>query len=576
MTATITRAKRKTPPNGQAVSPPAAVTDGPKIEMVRPDRLTPHPDNPRKHFDKEKLKALAGSMRTVGLLTPILVRPIGRKGELQILGGERRWRAAKLAELPAVPVQIKEGLSDAEALVLVACDNENREELLPLERARSVVAMARPANEGGGGLTLAEAAGKLGKSESWAKNLARLVKLPKWWQQKIDAGILPERLARYLLPCAELKGVMGELQALWEGRNFDGEEELPWGFKSEEEIRRSINIAVDEQTAPMDGSWCPRTWEVDGRDLHSWQIPTVKLPLFAPTDEQREKLAIVKIGDEERATNIEYWLELAREEYDKRVRAKLKREETQRSGGATKNGKHSSPAEQKADEKRKAAEAAQRLAQNMHAWLYRWARHVIATQVQPGDWQATKLVLCVLPDFGGHRWHNGDGSTAASIVQGDEPERSPVGTVLMRLANEDEVDTAVAAIARTVLDDLRNGYSVGEPCRLDDKLVATLVADYGIDLADAWMRCQKLPIGSKGHNFLVDFYAMHGKPQLEQLAAELGVHIYRAKTKASIVGKLSDRSMGQATLPMPKSLIKLVARMAGPAKPTTKKTRRAK
>jgi len=134
--------------------------------------IEPNKEQARKQFDEEALSELADSISQHGVLQPLLVRPI-IGGGYQLIAGERRWRASRIAGLTQVPVIIKE-LSDTEAAVISLIENLQREDLNPVEEALGFASLMDDFN-----LTQEEAAQKVGKSRPAVANALRLLKLPE-------------------------------------------------------------------------------------------------------------------------------------------------------------------------------------------------------------------------------------------------------------------------------------------------------------------------------------------------------------------------------------------------------------
>ena len=156
-------------------------------------RLEPNPDQPRRDFDEVALAELADSIAQHGLIEPIVVRPISN-GYYQIIAGERRWRACRMAGLSEVPVNIIEA-DDKQAAQLALIENLQREDLNPLEEAGGFEALI-----GTYGLTQEEAARSVGKSRPAVANALRLLKLPRSIQSLVADGSLSAGHARALLP----------------------------------------------------------------------------------------------------------------------------------------------------------------------------------------------------------------------------------------------------------------------------------------------------------------------------------------------------------------------------------------
>lgn len=147
---------------------------------------------PRSYMDAEALAALATSIRSQGVVQPIVVRGVGG-GRYEIIAGERRWRAAQMAGLPAIPAIVRE-CSDEEALALGLIENIQREALNPLEEAQ---ALQRLLNEFA--LTHEDLAEKLGRSRAAISNQLRLLRLPEAVHRHLESGALSAGHARALL-----------------------------------------------------------------------------------------------------------------------------------------------------------------------------------------------------------------------------------------------------------------------------------------------------------------------------------------------------------------------------------------
>ena len=157
------------------------------------EQISPGPYQPRRQFDQEALAALADSIRERGVLQPILLRRDPEGEGFQIVAGERRWRAAQLAQLHEVPALIRE-LADDEALEIALIENIQRSDLTPLEEAE---AFRRLVDEHGH--TQEAVAQAVGKSRSHVANTMRLLALPDSVKQQLDAGNLSAGHARALL-----------------------------------------------------------------------------------------------------------------------------------------------------------------------------------------------------------------------------------------------------------------------------------------------------------------------------------------------------------------------------------------
>ena len=171
-----------------AVSAP----EGPELREVAVDLIAPNPNQPRKHFDEEALQALAESLRERGVLQPVLVRPV-LGGTYELVAGERRWRAAKLAGLERLPALVQER-DDAASLEAAIIENMAREDLNPIEEARAVAALVEEL-----GLTREDVGRRVGRSRVAVSNLLRLLDLPEEAIALIESGALTEGHGRALL-----------------------------------------------------------------------------------------------------------------------------------------------------------------------------------------------------------------------------------------------------------------------------------------------------------------------------------------------------------------------------------------
>jgi ParB family chromosome partitioning protein len=158
------------------------------------DSIVPHPSQPRQHFDEAKLGELVQTIKEKGVLTPVIVRSYG--STYQLVSGERRWRAAKLAGLKEIPAILRE-VSDREALELSLIENIQREDLTPLEEARAYQALMSLY-----GVTQEELARRLGKDRSTIANSLRLLKLPPEAQSALERGEITAGHARCILSVA--------------------------------------------------------------------------------------------------------------------------------------------------------------------------------------------------------------------------------------------------------------------------------------------------------------------------------------------------------------------------------------
>ncbi len=156
------------------------------------NEVEPNRDQPRKIFNEKALEELAKSIEQNGIIQPILVRPMA-DGSYQLIAGERRWRAARMAGLTEVPVTIRE-MSDEEASIFALIENLQREDLNPVEEAEGIKSLIETY-----GFTQEEAADKVGKSRTALTNTLRLLKLPSPVLSLLGEGKITAGHARALL-----------------------------------------------------------------------------------------------------------------------------------------------------------------------------------------------------------------------------------------------------------------------------------------------------------------------------------------------------------------------------------------
>ncbi len=163
------------------------------VTMMRLSEIEPNPDQPRRDFDPETLSQLAESIATHGLIQPIIVRSTGSGEFYEIIAGERRWRASKMAGLTEVPVIIME-LDDQKAAQVAIIENVQREDLNAIEEAAAYRSLIEDY-----GMTQEELSRQIGKSRPAVANILRLLELPDEVMALVKEGALSAGHARTLL-----------------------------------------------------------------------------------------------------------------------------------------------------------------------------------------------------------------------------------------------------------------------------------------------------------------------------------------------------------------------------------------
>jgi ParB family chromosome partitioning protein len=199
------------------------------VSSVPLEALAPNPKQPRKYFAPDTLEELAASIRSQGIVQPLLVRPTDEDGRYEIVAGERRWRAAKLAGLQEIPVLVRQ-LSDMEVMAAALIENLQREDLNPLEEARAMATLRTQF-----GLSQDELATTLGKSRPAIANALRLLNLNFEAQDALEKGHISAGHARAVLSLGSL----------------DAQSEL---------VRRCIQVALSVR----DAEYAADRWKEEG------------------------------------------------------------------------------------------------------------------------------------------------------------------------------------------------------------------------------------------------------------------------------------------------------------------------
>jgi ParB family chromosome partitioning protein len=206
-------------------SPARAGMDGGGVSSVELDQIVPSPLQPRRHFDSARLQELAQAIRSQGIIEPLVVRPAppaeGGGAGYELVAGERRWRAARIAGLSVVPIVVRE-LDDHAALEMSLVENLMREDLNPVDEAHGFERLARSF-----GMSHDQVAARIGKSRPYVSNAIRLLDLPPAVLEMIERGELSAGQARPLLAIASAEAQTVAARRIVEGRiSARGAEEL--------------------------------------------------------------------------------------------------------------------------------------------------------------------------------------------------------------------------------------------------------------------------------------------------------------------------------------------------------------
>jgi ParB family chromosome partitioning protein len=169
------------------------ILNGLKITSIPLDSLVPSQVQPREQFDDDKINELAASINQYGILQPILVRKTASSGQLEIIAGERRWRAARLVRLKKIPCIIT-NLMNEEAFAVALVENIQREDLNPIEEAHAYQRLIQALN-----IHQDQVALRVGKDRATIANTLRLLRLPKNIQDMVSGSEISMGHARALL-----------------------------------------------------------------------------------------------------------------------------------------------------------------------------------------------------------------------------------------------------------------------------------------------------------------------------------------------------------------------------------------
>lgn len=223
---------------GALLSSDRTVDLGAEPSEVDLDSIVPGPMQPRTHFDEAALEGLAESIKTHGIVQPLLVRR--RDGHYELIAGERRWRAARLAGISRVPVIVKE-VPDDSLLEIALIENIQRENLNPIEEAHAYKKLIETV-----GLTQESLASRVGRDRTYITNYLRLLRLPDDVQQLVKEGRLSTGHARTLLSLSDMD-LQRRIarQIIDSGLSVRATEQLVQKASEEKPARRSAPQSVD-------------------------------------------------------------------------------------------------------------------------------------------------------------------------------------------------------------------------------------------------------------------------------------------------------------------------------------------
>lgn len=248
------------------------------VFLIEVDKIRPNPHQPRRNFDEESLRELANSIREFGVLQPIVVTKleedteIGTQVSYQLIAGERRWHASKIAGLERVPAIIRSIDLDKERLEIAIIENVQRADLNPVETARAYAKLQDQFR-----LTQREIAARIGKSRETVANTIRLLSLPATMQDALGRGQMSESQARLLLMVSD----MAQQQTLFEDilRNSVSVRELKSKIRN---LKGDTDKSEEPVSAPGAPSSDPEVVMVE-KELEEFLGSRVKVEKSGPT-----------------------------------------------------------------------------------------------------------------------------------------------------------------------------------------------------------------------------------------------------------------------------------------------------
>jgi ParB family transcriptional regulator, chromosome partitioning protein len=234
---------------GLAAILPESGAGGPELLELPVGMIEPNPDQPRTNFEKGALDALAGSIKSAGVLQPLIVRPVDG-GRYELVAGERRWRAAQKAGLERVPAVVRVSPED-ERLQAALIENMVREDLNPVDEARACAALVDDL-----GISKEELAKRVGRSRSAISNLIRLLELPDSALSLLEGGELTEGHGRALLQVSDqtARGNLAKKAAAegWSVRETEDRTRVDGKGSKRKSAPKGGRISAEERAAMLD------------------------------------------------------------------------------------------------------------------------------------------------------------------------------------------------------------------------------------------------------------------------------------------------------------------------------------
>jgi ParB family chromosome partitioning protein len=487
------------------------------------DAIVVNPRNPRKHFDQAELDRLAASIKNTGLVQPPRVRPVNDGYEL--VAGERRWRAAKLAGLEEIPV-ISRAMTDSEAFEATLVENLERRDLNAIEEAQGLERALLSKNDGGLGLSQAQLAARFNRDPSWVSNRLRLLELPKAFQGWIVSQEMPATHGRVVLKWKDHADVLAAIA-----------KKVPVWLKRDGTLGTVAQFeeATDELVGELGEELEGYEQDYETGNYVDWTIK--------PTDEQRAELRVVKVKDR--------WGEASEVALNTKLLEKLKKEKIaeaakkQAAKGKPAKGADGKPAKPTAAQlKAKASERAKQLGKNLHAVRLDWLRYLSAKVLlkRPkglsAAGQSAPARLHAWLALSPNEAYRSDRCEALRrVLKSHDAKVCTQGygsiDIWKSLAGLDQktLDTVLIETLAAMLWNVADN----EPSDLlPDDVVEGLAADLGVDIGAAWDAEKLGPLTER-------YFSLRTKDELAVLGKELGVYLEDGKSKDVMISRLTSK-----------------------------------
>lgn len=497
--------------------------------------------NPRTEFDKEELAELAQSIKELDVLQPLVVRERAGQVKLiwELLAGERRLRAAKLAKLETVPIVVRQVDNQTAAIIRLE-ENLKRVDLNPIDKARALQTLMD--QHGFSQRDLADRYDKL--SQGVVGNAVRLLKLPKAWQQRVISQEITATQARELATWHDLPAVLKEMAEFLKEDYSDKTPPHPDAWE------RSLIGALRDSSRQMNGTFYRR-------DAKGYGGQHVKVAL-TKTEKQREDLDVREVptwsGKEKRAFNVKLWDELQAAGEERRAQRQQRKEKSQNDQSTTSKKTKLTGAEAREKAKQQKEAWQKKLTRYYFGWLQReviaalesqltmsdaiWDKLVVWFAIQPGPDVRGRELMAVLKECGGKERQFGQSWYRRPDAWGSMD-------TLKHISMCQEV------LQRACLHWLSHNFE-GYNADVQPHMLAGLAGELGITLKTHW-QCDR------------DFLELHTMDQLAALAKEWKTNVYTGKRKDvvdALAGHSTEMTAAGKPLPAPKALLAIAKKPA--------------